>query len=211
MAHNTGPADDLGPMNAGWETFLGPRAAMRREPGERLLEHLDRLGVDPGDVTHVVLTPLQLYTVANVLRFPRAQVCISERGWDHFHHGRPVLHDARDTSLPPEILEPLMTTERDRVRLLGPEDEVVPGVRTWWSGAHHRASLVVEVDTALGVAALSDSFFHVANVTEDHPIGICESTWEAFDTYDRVRRTADVVIPLYDPGNLERFPDGVVA
>ena len=98
---NTGPADDLGPMNAGWETFLGPRAAMRRDPGERLLEHLERLGVDPADVTHVVLTPLQLYTVSNVMRFPHAQVCISERGWDHFHHGRPVLHDARETSCRP--------------------------------------------------------------------------------------------------------------
>ena len=113
--------------------------------------------------------------------------------------------------MPAQILEPLTTTERDRVRLLAPEDEVVPGVRTWWSGGHHRASLVVEVDTVLGVAALSDSFFYVANVTQDHPIGICESTWEALDTYERVRRTAEVVIPLYDPGNLERFPDGVMA
>lgn len=207
---NTGPARDLTAMNEGWSELLGPRAAMTRQDGKHIHDHLARLGVDPADITHVILSPLQLYTVSNVLDFPHAQICISRRGWDHFHRGPALLHDTRHTSIPDHVLIPLVTTERERVRLLEEEDEVVPGVRTWWSGAHHRASLAVEVDTSAGVVTLSDSYFWIENIDRNHPIGICEDVWETFRTYDRVRATADVIVPLYDPKNFDRFPDGVI-
>lgn len=208
---NTGPAADLAPMNEGWAKFLGERAAMRFRPGMHLLDQLERLGIAPSDITHVALTPLQLYTVSNVLAFDSAEICISRRGWEHLHAGRAVLHDARETSIPADILSVLVTSHRERIRLLEDEDEIVPGVRTWWSGGHHRASINVDVDTARGVVALSDSFFYLENVLEDHPIGISENIWECLDAYERVRRTASTIVPLYDPKNFDRFPDGVVA
>jgi hypothetical protein len=46
------------------------------------------------------------------------------------------------------------------------------------------------------------------NVIRDHPIGICENLQEALVAYERVRRSADVIVPLYDPANFVRFPDG---
>jgi hypothetical protein len=208
---NTGPAKDLGPMNEGWEGFLGSRAAMRRNEGEFILDQLARVGVQPSEVTHVLLTPLQLYTVSNVLAFPNAQICISERGWQHFHRTRAHPHDDRATSIPDEILVPLVTSAWPRVRLLAEEDTVVPGLRTWWSGGHHRASIVVEADTAAGVVAVSDTFFYLDNVLSDHPIGIAENIYEALAAHERVRRTADVIVALYDPANFDRFPDGVIA
>jgi hypothetical protein len=45
----------------------------------------------------------------------------------------------------------------------------------------------------------------------DHPIGISENIYEAMACHARVRAHADVVVPLYDPGNLVRFADGVIA
>lgn len=208
---NTGPAADLGPLNSWWAGFLGERAAMRREPGEFVLDQLSAHGVAPADVTHVLLTPLQLYTVSNVLAFPNAQLCLTRRGWVHFHTTHGHLHDNRETSLPDDVLVHLVTDAWPRVRLLEDEDEVAPGLRTWCSGVHHRASMVVEVDTAQGVVAVSDSYFYLGNVTGNHPIGICEDIYEAAATYARVREKADVVLPLYDPANLTRFPDGKVA
>jgi hypothetical protein len=207
---NTGPALDLEPMNAGWRTFLGERAGMKRQPGKYILEQLSRIGIAPEEVTHVILSPLQLYTISNLNEFPNAEICISKRGWEHFHNGPAVLHDTRNTSIPDDILVPLVTTERGRLRLLHRNDTVVPGVRTWWSGVHHRASMVVEVDTTSGVVALSDSFFWIENIEQNQPIGICEDIWEALETYDRVRNTADVIVPLYDPKNFERFPNGII-
>ncbi len=208
---NTGPALDLGPMNAGWATFLGERAAMTRGAGEFILDQLAASGIRPADVTHVILTPLQLYSVSNVLAFPNAAICIAKRGWLHFHSTHQHPHDNRATSIPDEILVPLVTSAWPRVRLLEDEDVVAPGLRTWWSGGHHRASIVVEADTAAGVVAISDCYFHLANVLDDHPLGISESLQELRVAYRRVRAHADVIVPLYDPGNFSRFPGGWVA
>lgn len=144
---NTGPALDLGPMNRHWVAMLGDRAPLSREPGQFIVDALAAHGVTPGDVTHVILTPLQLYTVSNLLLFDRAQICLSERGWTHFHTTHDHPHDNRSTSLPDEVLVHLVTDAWPRVRLLEPEDEIVPGLRTWDCGVHHRASLVVEAET----------------------------------------------------------------
>lgn len=208
---NTGPAEDLGPMNDGWAAFLGEKARMERGEGEFVIDALRSRGVAPEDITHVILTPLQLYSVANVLRFPLATICIARRGWVHFHTTHQHPHDNRATSIPDEILVPLVTTEWPRVRLLDDEDEIAPGLRTWWSGGHHRASIVVEADTAQGVVAISDSYFYERNVTENLPLGINESLQETLDCYARVRRGADIIVPLYDPANFERFPGGRIA
>jgi hypothetical protein len=208
---NTGPASDLGPMNAHWSTVLGERAAMRREPGEFIVDQLAAHGLTPDEITHVILTPLQLYTVSNVPLFSNASICIAKRGWVHFHTTHTHPHDNRATSLPDEILVHLVTEAWPRVRLLEDEDELAPGLRTWWSGVHHRASVVVEADTERGVAAISDSFFVLDNVEKNIPIGINENMYEAISTYKRVRETADLIVPLYDEGNLERYKDGRVA
>lgn len=208
---NTGPARDIGPMNEKWKSVLGERSAMRREDDEFILDQLAKHDVRPEDVTHVILTPLQLYTVSNVLAFPNATIAISQRGWVHFHTTHEHPHDDRSTSIPDDILVPLVTDAWPRVRLLADEDELAPGLRTWWSGVHHRASIVVEADSAAGVVAISDSYFYLENVERGHPIGINENMYEAISTYQRVRDSADIIIPLYDPKNLDRFPSGRVA
>lgn len=208
---NTGPARDLEPMNAHWVKVLGERAPMRRAAGEFVLDQLDANHVAPEDVTHVILTPLQLYTVSNVMSFPNAQICIAERGWVHFHTTHDHPHDDRATSIPDDLLVHLVTNAWPRVRLLADSDEIAPGLRSWTCGVHHRASMVVEVDTSEGVVAISDAYFYLDNIEGGRPMGITENLYEAIDTYDRVRRTADVIVPLYDPGNLDRFPDGRVA
>lgn len=207
---NTGPAEDLGPMNDHWVTVLGERAPMRRAEGQFLPVQLDRLGLTVEDVTHVILTPLQLYTVGNVLAFANAEICLSRRGWVHFHTTHTHPHDNRATSIPDDLLVRLVTDLWPRVRLMDDSDEIVPGLRTWSCGVHHRASMVIEVDTSAGMAAVSDAFFYRENVEQLIPIGINESMEEAITTYQRVKGTADLIIPLYDPKNFDLYPDGVV-
>src|SRR5665213_407661 len=161
---NTGPAADLEPMNAGWVGFLGERARFRRADGEFILDQLRTQGIAPEEVTHILLTPLQLYTVSNVLAFPKALIHISKRGWRHLNETHQHPHDNRDTSVPPEILTELVTTVWPRVVLLDDEEEILPGLRTWWAGGHHRATYAVEVDTPAGVVVISDAFFLLDNV-----------------------------------------------
>ncbi|HET7567534.1 MAG TPA: hypothetical protein VFJ91_06045, partial [Gaiellaceae bacterium] len=132
------------------------------------------------------------------------------RGWVHYHTTHAHPHDNRWTSIAREELVYLVTDAWERVRLLEDEDEVVPGLRTWWSGVHHRASMVVEVDTADGVVAISDSFFSYENVEDGRLLGINESMVEALRANERVLKTAKHVVPLYDPKVFERHPGGIV-
>jgi hypothetical protein len=208
---NTGPADDLEPMNDVWAEVLGERARMRRGEGLRITEQLARIGIDPIDVTHVVLTPLQLYTTSNIHRFPNATICLSERGWIHYHTTHRHPHDRRWNCISKETLVHLVVDAWDRVRLLDDEDEVVPGIRTWWTGGHHRASLAVEIDSTAGTVVISDAFFMYRNVEQDHPIGISENLYEVLNAHARARSVADHVVPLYDPEVFDRYRDGLVA
>lgn len=207
---NTGPAQDMTPMNDQWIKVLGRRAPMRREAGQFITDQLAALSLTPTDVTHVILTPLQLYTVSNLLLFPNAQICLSKRGWLHFHSTHQHPHDNRSTSIPDDILVHLVTDLWPQVRLLADEDQIAPGLRTWSCGVHHRASMVVEVDTPGGLAAVSDAYFYRENVEQGIPIGINESMEEAITTYARVRSTADFIVPLYDPKNTDQYPNGNV-
>src|SRR6185437_11805501 len=146
----------------------------------------------------------------NVPLFTNAQISLTERGWTHFHRTHAHPHDDRDSSLPPDVLRHLTHEAWDRVRLLADEDEVVPGLRTWWTGSHHRASMAVEVDTSAGIVTLTDAYFTRRNLDTDHPIGICENIYEALAAHERIRRTADISLTLYDADQIATYPDGVV-
>lgn len=207
---NTGPPADLAPINDLWTADLGARGALLRQPHEQIEAALAAAGVRPADVTHVIITPLQLYSTSNIPLFDHAQVCLSRRGWVHFHTTHDHPHDIRWNSISRDVLVHLVTDAWDRVCLLDDEDEIAPGLRTWWCGAHHRASMVIEVDTTVGVVAISDSFFYFDNVEDNRPLGISENLYETAATYERVRRTAARLVPLYDPKVFERYPGGVV-
>jgi hypothetical protein len=208
---NTGAPDDLRPLNTIWKSILGERAEYLRDPEETLSAQLARAGVRPQDVTHVFATPFQLYTTAGIPLFTNAQICLSKRGWVHFHTTKDHPHDNRWTSISPEVLTHLVTDGWDRVRLLEDEDEIVPGLRTWWAGTHHRASIAVEIDSNAGTVVASDAFFHYENVEDNRVLGINENMYEALACYERTRRVADHIVPLYDPKVFDRYPDGVVA
>lgn len=207
---NTGPPEDLKAMNLGWEAFLGERAKFQRGKGEFLLEQLERVGVPPATITHVILTPLQLYTTGNVHHFPGAEICISKRGWVHYMTTKAHPHDDKDTSIGPDLIRLLLTDMWPKVRLLEDEDEIVPGIRSWWAGSHHRATIAVEVDTEKGCAVITDAFFTLENLRRNRPIGICENIYEAMEAHKRAQ-TADIILPLYDPENFDRFPGGKIA
>jgi hypothetical protein len=208
---NTGAPADLGPLNQIWKSILGERAVYVRGPDDTIEAGLERTGVRPDEVTHVVVTPFQLYSTAGIPLFGNAQICLSKRGWTHFHTTKNHPHDNRWTSFSPEVLVHLVTEGWDRVRLLEDEDEIVPGLRTWWAGTHHRASIAVEIDSTAGTVVASDAFFHYENVEDDRLLGINESMYEALACYERTRRVADHVVPLYDPKVFDRYPGGVVA
>ncbi len=225
---NTGMPEDLTEINAYWEMAFGPKIGKRtqviREEHERPEAALRTLGIEPGDVNHVIVSPLMAYTAANLSKFPKAIYTISRKGWISRlapTHGwvkvrggdKPPLANYRsplDIYCPPDQFNYLIYDAWDRLNLVD-EAEIEPGLSVWWGGVHHRGSLCVQIESNAGTVVASDSFFYYENVENDHYLGVGESYEEAMDTYAKTRAIADHIIPLHDPKVLERYPSGRIA
>ncbi len=210
---NSGPPLDLvDAMNAVWRDELGDAAHLAPTHPDGIVGVLAAWGISPQQVTDVVVTPLQAYAIGGVDRFPNATVAMSRRGWvDLF--APPQFDPRRRMAVPDRLLRYLLEDawfER-RVRLLEDEDEVAPGIRTWWAGTHHRSSLAVEVDADGGLVTFSDVAFYYENLERDWPLGIQESMAECRTAYRRIRASGARFVSLYDPATPTRYPGGLVA
>lgn len=211
---NSGPPRDLTELNGRWRSvFDEKRAEMRRTEAEWTESALASVGVKPEEVDYLLITPLQAYATANIPLFKKATICISRRGWiEDYHAPKFPLHVPRELRVSDEVMKHLMFEAHDRVRLLEDEEEVVPGITTFWAGVHHRSTVAYVIDTSKGKVVVSDCCFKYGNIEgKMHPLGISEGLEECFTAYRRMRREGDILIPLYEPEVLERFPGGVIA
>lgn len=209
----TGPPPDmLEEMNAHWRSFRGEDTVLHVREEEHPLAHLSRLQLRPEDVTAVIATPFQNYATGNLDLFPQARIFFSRTGWLEFMAPRWKLHphDIPRFCFPPRVLRSLVTEARERLELVD-ERELFPGLGVFWTGCHHRSSLAVWVQTERGRVILSDCFFRYGNIERPHPLGINENLYECLEAYERIRREADLLVPLYDPEVFQRHPGGIVA
>jgi glyoxylase-like metal-dependent hydrolase (beta-lactamase superfamily II) len=184
---------------------------MRLVEPDALVRFLQRHGLTPDDVDDVVVTPLQAYAIGGLGLFRRATICVSRRGW--LDIVAPAFYDERRyMAIPDPILDYLVCEVQptNRLKLLDDEDEVCPGVHTWWAGTHHRGSVAINLATARGTVTVTDTVFYYENLEQQRWLGINESLEECRQTYQRLSRS-DVVISIYDPKTLTRFPEGRVA
>ncbi len=177
---NCGPDPAMLPPKPHGDAVATKQHVLEVDRGEGLDEALSSAGTTVDQITHVIVTPFQTYALGNILRFPKAQLCLSRTGWVDFHapRWREHPHDKRSSCIPDQVLIGLVTDAWPRVRLVE-DEEIVPGVETFWTGAHHRASLAVKIQTSLGTVIAGDAFMRIENITRRHPIGINESMEEA--------------------------------
>ena len=172
---------------------------------------LAQVGVKPEDVDAVLIISMGSYATGNIELFRKADICMSRRGWiDFLAPERPpsVHHEVIFTDA---TMTYLMTQAWNRWHLVGDEEEVLPGIKMFWVGCHHRGSMAVSIQTAKGRVVISDSIFMYENFDPGIPIGVLENLFECQDALDRIRREADVVVPAHDKDVLVRYPDGIIA
>ena len=207
---NTGPPQDLGFLDPYWPLWPAERPIQIADH-ERLDHALASAQVEPADVDVVIVSPLIFYATGNIDRFPNAHICLLKRGWIDFHapplRGK-YMDSVRELVMPARVAAHLVTDAWPRVRLLEDEDEVLPGITTFFSGVHHRSSMAVRIATPRGMAIFSDSFFKFRNIEEDVPVGYLENLEEAFVNYERIRREADLFLPAFDPELMTRYAGG---
>lgn len=206
---NTGPPADLTALNERWGQAFGDRGKLARAENEAPLAALASIGIKPEAVDYVLLTPLQAYATANVHLFKNAQICLSKRGWiEDFHAEKFPMHVPREFRIPSEALHYLIFEGNEKLRLLADEDEIIPGLRCFWAGVHHRSSMCYVIDTAAGRVAVSDCVFRYENIEKMEPLGIQESLEEFYLTCNRIKRESEIFIPLYEPDVPQRHPGG---
>ena len=209
---NTGPPRDLTALNGRWTAAFGPPGRLVRQESETPEAALARHNVMAAEVDYVLVTPLQAYAVGNIPMFHNAQVCVSRRGWIEDFHAPPyAMQVPRKLRIPDEVLAYLTIESPDKLRLLEDEDVVLEGIDAFWVGTHHRSSMAYFIETAAGRVCVTDICFKYDNLEKMHPLGIMESLPECMSAYQAIQKEADIVIPLYDPEVLQRFPEGRVA
>lgn len=212
---NTGPPRDpkaLAELNEAFRSSYqnGDRGTLIVKKEESIEEVLSRQNVDPVNVDYVIVSPFQAYAISNVDLFPNAKICLSKRGWINFHAPR-FRYSPRWTEIPDRTLTYLVTSAWNRVRLMEDEDTVTPGIRTFWTGVHHKSSMAVCVDTTKGTVIFTDSVFKYENVEKNIPLGLSQNLDDCKLIYDRLRREASILIPAYEPEVFKRHPGGIIA
>jgi hypothetical protein len=141
--------------------------------------------------------------------FKNADIYISKVGWENVVAGDAIgIYEPR-VFFPVETMGYLRGPGKSKLHLVD-DEEILPGLSLWWTGAHHRSSMAVSVKTKKGLVNFGDMAFVYENLEEKRPIGVLESLEEWLDSYPRLM-AADIVLPIHDSRILERYPDGVIA
>lgn len=208
---NSGPPPDkLDELNEIWMGGTGGRQKLVVTEEDRMANRLAALGVGPEDVDSLVLTPLQSYATGGLDLFPNARICVNRYGWGELFAPRwkPHPHDKLHMCIIPRLISHVFIDAWERLTMMENEHELAPGVRVFWTGVHHRSSVAVQAPTSEGTVVFSDCFFRYENITENRILGINESMYEALAAYERIRRTADILAPMYDLRVLKDHPGG---
>jgi glyoxylase-like metal-dependent hydrolase (beta-lactamase superfamily II) len=193
--------------------FSVETARKRSRPFEvEPFEALDRIGIAPTDVDHVVLTHLHFDHIGNIGKFPNATFSVAQREYDFW------------TS---EIAQRRLfawVVEQDEIRTLTelhaqgrvqfvPDDgaEVWPGIHASVVGGHTEGSMVVDVETDDGRTVLASDAAHLyQELEEDWPYFIFSNLPDMYRAYDRLRADSEgpgvTVVPGHDPEVVRRFP-----
>jgi hypothetical protein len=211
---NTGFPSDISALQTHWTTWA--KAATGEEghvpvvqPEHRLTAALAKQGLKPDDITDVLITPLTAYATGGLKEMSKANLWFSHRGWMDFHAPDPEIPQLpRHIIFPDDVLTYLVTEAASRLRFLPDEtQEFLPGIHSWFCGAHHRSSMAFVVNTAKGRVGLTDAIFKYRNYEENIPLGLSESIEEHHRLFARFRRETDLILPLYDPALIERHPN----
>lgn len=181
-------------------------------PREYVVEPQDALakvGLTPADVTKVFITSTSSYATGNIELFTNADVYVSRLGWENVTKGDSMgLYESR-VFFPKATLEYLQGPGKAKLHPVDGE-EILPGLRFWWTGVHHRGSMAVSVQTAKGKVNFADTAFVYENLEEKRPIGCLESMAEWNAVYPKLM-DADIVLPFHDSRLLEKHPEGRIA
>jgi glyoxylase-like metal-dependent hydrolase (beta-lactamase superfamily II) len=195
------------------DTGFDERSAARRkrELLRPLGQGLKTIGVDPDNVTDVIITHMHYDHAGNDDLFPRARFHLQDCEMD-YATGRCMCHPTLNH---PYDVDNVTTMVRrvyaGRVSFHDGVSELAPGITLHKVGGHARGLQVVRVKTERGQVVLaSDAAHFYAHLDRRKVFPTVDSVADVYLGYDTVLGLAssrDHVIPGHDPAVLELYPE----
>jgi glyoxylase-like metal-dependent hydrolase (beta-lactamase superfamily II) len=184
-----------------------------RSPDRGLAE----IGIDAGQVEHVVISHFHYDHVGGHALFPKATFYLQEAEMAFYtgpNGARAAFQHSVDAD---DVCAMIRLNYAGRVAFVNGEREILPGISVHWVGGHTAGMQIVSVQTARGRAVVaSDASHYYRNFQERIPFNTLHDipgTYRAFERILGLADTPDLAIPGHDPLVLKRLrpvADGIV-
>jgi glyoxylase-like metal-dependent hydrolase (beta-lactamase superfamily II) len=174
-------------------------------------EAVRRAGVNPEDVTDVIISHMHWDHADGMDLFPKARVWLQK---DELEYYAGTAWQSRRTHGgidPEDVMAAVKLNLAGRMGLVnGDAQEILPGISCYTGGKHTWASQFVTVNTAAGTVVLaSDNMYLYENLEKHVPIAATLDADSNLRAQDRMRQLAakpELIVPGHDPEVMKRFP-----
>ncbi|MGA2269090.1 MAG: N-acyl homoserine lactonase family protein [Bryobacteraceae bacterium] len=170
-----------------------------------------RAGVNPEEITDVIITHLHWDHADGMDLFPKARIWIQKEELQYYAGEAWQSARTHGGIDPDDVLQLVKLNTQGRVGLVnGDAQEILPGVTCYTGGKHTYASQFVAVNTGAGTVVLaSDNVYLYENLEKHVPIAATLDAASNLRAQDRMKQLAAsprLVIPGHDPAVMTNFP-----
>jgi len=171
-----------------------------------------RAGVNPEDVTDVIISHMHWDHADGMDLFPKAKIWLQKDELEYYAGSAWQSRRTHGGIDPDDVLAAVKLNLQGRVGLVnGDAQEILPGIACFTGGKHTYASQFLTVLTPAGTVVLaSDNLYLYENLDKHAPIAAtldADSNLRAQDRMKQLASRPELIVPGHDPAVLKRFPE----
>ena len=165
------------------------------------------IGIDPNEVTDVILTHAHWDHADGADLFPKAHVWIQKDEYNYYTSAA-WQPGGKHGGIDPDDVQMLVKFNlAGRLHLIDGDQEILPGIRTYIGGRHTWQSQYVSVPTRAGTIVLaSDNMYLYENLEKHAAIAQTFDPASNIAAQERMKVLGKIIVPGHDPAVMTRFP-----